>query len=617
MQTARARTLTLLRSLSAVVMLLGPLGSVAGAQDRDKDDDHKHRNSSQLSITNVTPSVDGSVLTIDGVNFGARPKVYLMIDSEAIQVPVVPPSSSKHIIVSLGGAPPAGSYRLRVSRGSSDASNDTFDYTWGVAGPKGDVGETGAPGRDGTNGVDGGDGAPGPAGPTGPIGPVGPAGAAGPAGPAGPTGLTGATGAIGPMGPAGPAGPSGGGGGSVPWAVVSTSQSADPNSAYLATSASQVTVTLPSVMNVGDTIRLSGVGNGGWRIAQGSGQRILLPIIRDVTITNATGGRNWSAVASSADGIKLVALVNNGPLYTSTDSGATWIARDANRAWKAVASSADGTNLVAVVTNGQIYTSADSGVTWTPRDSNRVWQSVASSSDGINLVAAVSGGQIYTSADAGATWTPRETNRSWRGVASSADGTRLVAVVSFGLIYRSVDSGVSWTATAAPSTRWASVASSADGVKLAASAEFGTVAIYGSSDSGATWTPRLTNASGNSVASSADGNTLIAGNNATASGNPTLSVSTDAGATWTTRDTSLNWPAVALSTDGTKVLAAPLNAQLLTSADGGATFTRISASTSVGPDGFLSGPTGAAVELLYIGDGRMLVVSFIGPLTGS
>ena len=50
-------------------------------------------------------------------------------------------------------------------------------------------------------------------------------------------------------------------------------------------------------------------------------------------------------------------MVNNGQIYTSTDSGGTWSPRDTSRAWYAVASSADGSKLVAVVYGGQIYTS--------------------------------------------------------------------------------------------------------------------------------------------------------------------------------------------------------------------------------------------------------------------
>ena len=47
--------------------------------------------------------------------------------------------------------------------------------------------------------------------------------------------------------------------------------------------------------------------------------------------------RNWSNVASSADGVKLIATVGNGPLYTSADSGVTWTARETNRLWAGVA----------------------------------------------------------------------------------------------------------------------------------------------------------------------------------------------------------------------------------------------------------------------------------------
>jgi hypothetical protein len=63
------------------------------------------------------------------------------------------------------------------------------------------------------------------------------------------------------------------------------------------------------------------------------------------------GANQWSAVASSADGTKLIAV--GGPLcrciYTSTDSGATWTQQTGagQRYWGAVASSSDGTKLVA------------------------------------------------------------------------------------------------------------------------------------------------------------------------------------------------------------------------------------------------------------------------------
>ena len=59
----------------------------------------------------------------------------------------------------------------------------------------------------------------------------------------------------------------------------------------------------------------------------------------------------------SADGSQLVAAVNGGLIYTSTDSGANWTAADAPASnWRAVATSANGAELVAVVYGGVLYT---------------------------------------------------------------------------------------------------------------------------------------------------------------------------------------------------------------------------------------------------------------------
>ena len=73
----------------------------------------------------------------------------------------------------------------------------------------------------------------------------------------------------------------------------------------------------------------------------------------------------------------------------------TWVAHELVQNWRGVASSSDGTKLVATIDGGQLYTSTDSGVSWIARESARNWTSVASSSDGSKLVATVWGGQIY------------------------------------------------------------------------------------------------------------------------------------------------------------------------------------------------------------------------------
>jgi hypothetical protein len=71
-----------------------------------------------------------------------------------------------------------------------------------------------------------------------------------------------------------------------------------------------------------------------------------------------SGSRNWWGIASSSDGTKLVAIVTNEYIYTSTDSGITWTAQatDATRDWYGVASSSDGTKIFAIVSNEYIYT---------------------------------------------------------------------------------------------------------------------------------------------------------------------------------------------------------------------------------------------------------------------
>ena len=256
-------------------------------------------------------------------------------------------------------------------------------------------------------------------------------------------------------------------GGTFVWQTVSgTTQQAQPNTGYIITNNLLVTLTLPTAPNIGDVVRVSGIGFSGWIIAQNIGQSVLLGVLPgniagvNWTAQTGSGSRNWWSVASSADGTKLVAVVDLGQIYTSPDSGVTWTAHGITTNWYSVASSADGTKLAAVVNNGQIYTSTDSGTNWTAQtgSGSRNWWSIASSADGTKLVAVVDIGQIYTSPDSGVTWTARASSQFWDSVASSADGTKLVAVDAFGQIYTSPDSGVTWTPRAG-SQNWQAVAS--------------------------------------------------------------------------------------------------------------------------------------------------------------
>ena len=207
---------------------------------------------------------------------------------------------------------------------------------------------------------------------------------------------------------------------------------------------------------------------------------------------------NWDSVASSADGTKLVAGAGSGGIYTSTNSGATWSLSSApsgfTNYWPSIASSVDGCKLIAagnqsingIISDGSIYTSTDSGATWILQSNapDALWHSVASTADGSKLVATVYRGAIYASTNAGVNWTQIDQAYSggWGTVVSSADGNKLAAAYNFPIltptnvqnysqVYFSSDSGATWASIGAPAGDSISckvTALSADGNKLVA-----------------------------------------------------------------------------------------------------------------------------------------------------
>jgi len=274
---------------------------------------------------------------------------------------------------------------------------------------------------------------------------------------------------------------------------------------------------------------------------------------------------NWTAVACSADGSKLIVAANGGyganytilpgPIYISTNSGATWTqaSNAPDAAWRSVASSADGNKLIAAVNGGGIYRSVDLGLTWTQTSApNTNWVSVASSADA-NILAAVAGifppPDFYTSGDSGNTWTAKASPYDrWFAIASSADGNKLVACGGLGTILASTNSGSSWTTNVIVGGVSSSVASSADGNRLVvAGSVAGSGKIYLSTNSGLAWT-QINTPFFSRVSSSADGSKLVA------AGSSAIYVSTDFGATWVTNILA-GATSVASSADGNKLAA--------------------------------------------------------------
>ncbi len=407
--------------------------------------------------------------------------------------------------------------------------------------------------------------------------------------------------------------------------VTGAAIQAQPNTGYVASNdAAQVVVTLPANPSIGDVVRVSGASLGGWKIAQNEGQAVFTKGLGGMAGANWTASGpsgSWRSVAGSTDGTKLVAVANGAVIFTSSDGGQNWVTNPGPNAapaasWRSVASSGDGSKLVAVATDGRIYTSGDSGASWEQRSGSDLppaarWISVASSADGSKLVAAEIDGQIYTSADAGATWTRRgapglPSTAFWFAVASSADGGALVAVTDSNQIYISSDSGEHWAPSSLPNGAHVgdgvAIASSADGGKLALAAEGGM--IYTSGDQGVSWTPRNPTALWRSIASSADGNKLVA---------------TSFGAIYTSSDSGADWmptggPMAAPLADWTSVASSADGSRLVAVVDGGPIFTSV-ASTTQGVDGSIGGGASDAIELRYVGNGTFTVLSHEGNLS--
>ena len=164
--------------------------------------------------------------------------------------------------------------------------------------------------------------------------------------------------------------------------------------------------------NSGLTWATNNLVNRGWMSVASSadGTRLAAGAYEDRIYVSTNFGTTWAAtqsptgswfsIACNADGTKLIASGN--ATYISTNDGGQWRLANTNAGY--VASSADGTKLIIAGTlytlsqnpNRAIYTSSDSGVTWVSNNAPALgWSSVASSADGSEFVAAAGGGGIW------------------------------------------------------------------------------------------------------------------------------------------------------------------------------------------------------------------------------
>jgi hypothetical protein len=360
----------------------------------------------------------------------------------------------------------------------------------------------------------------------------------------------------------------------------------------------------------------------------------LLPAVHPAfgqTWTQTSAPSNsWLAVASSADGARLVALASSnrisGQIYTSTNSGVDWTSNGApNVSWFSIASSADGTKLAAITFRGSVYTSPDSGGTWNdvldvpvnPSDYFPVYPSVACSADGTQLAVLILPTCIFISTNSGATWMTNRQSAFVSGfdqgptncsVASSADGSKLAVAFAMGDVARSADSGMTWVSNGLPVLvdkrpaeeligHWNGIASSADGNELVVVTGLAgsppITPIYISTNAGMTWqtsgAPTNLETSWRAAALSADGSKIVAAAGWWNGSGP-IYTSADSGLTWVSNRAPVAlWSAVASSADGSKLVA---------TVDGGGIYT------------FQSTP---APQLKIVSSGGEIILSWIAP----
>ena len=396
------------------------------------------------------------------------------------------------------------------------------------------------------------------------------------------------------------------GNGLVGWVVITnTAVTALADTGYLLTSSQFTTVTLPSGTNlfVGDIVRVSGAGAGGWRLQPNTNQFCVGTFSSyQNSLWNPASvvGAKWLSLASSSAGNRMYAAGGSG-VFNSTDYGHTWNGPFSALAgsWNSVATSADGKTVIAGVPSKAVQLSTDAGATWLTIGSllasnaiavacsygadkaivanktglvytnnpSGVWVSigasaatcVAFSGNGNNYAAGNTSGKVVSLLGGSATLT----NKAVTAIVISADGTQLAACVNPGGIYTSANGGVSWSVSAAPWTSWNCLAASADGSRLIAGVTNGL--LYASANLGATWSAlaNTTNSAWSSLASSADGSALVAGVNSSA---------------------------------------------------GGIYYFSPATQSTTSTNGFLTGSRGSAVELQYLGNNQFMPVSAVGTL---
>ena len=117
--------------------------------------------------------------------------------------------------------------------------------------------------------------------------------------------------------------------------------------------------------------------------------------------------------------------------------------------WWGIATSDDLKTILATVNGGNIYKSTDEGETWDslPNAGSKNWGGISCNGNCSKIVSIEQAGSIWLSTTGGASWSSLSNagNKDWTGIVGNAELTNLMATVSNGEIWKSTNSGLSWT----------------------------------------------------------------------------------------------------------------------------------------------------------------------------
>jgi photosystem II stability/assembly factor-like uncharacterized protein len=271
-------------------------------------------------------------------------------------------------------------------------------------------------------------------------------------------------------------------------------------------------------------------GNGQYGLAGGTdGSRLYL--IKDnntISETRPDGNtnQNWMSVAISYTGNRMLAA-DGLTVKMSSDAGTTWTnvnPAGAQAYFTTVSVNGSGSTMLAGVQGGRLYLSTNGGASWAETrpagNTDQQWYTSGVSKDGKTMLVGTNGGRIYLSKDSGATWAETQpagnADKCWRVSEVKGGGQILFVASRGGRVYKSTNAGTSWTETQPAGNNdlyWMKAGMSEDGQN--AIIGYDTGRLYVTSNGGTSWTE--TQPSGNSnrywyaIAMNEDGTRMLAG----------------------------------------------------------------------------------------------------------